>query len=139
MTPLPFLQAVSSRARLSSWRNARMRKAYVKGDWVIYVKTKYGPQPDPRATVVAPMAKGENYTSQIEKFRRVVRVGDDGTVLLRTQSGKLRLMDADDPNLRHAHWWERVLYRRRFPRPEWDAGGGEDDAARAERERRSAG
>jgi hypothetical protein len=95
-----------------------LKKHYECGDCVVYRKTKYGPAPAPRARSVFPAGKGENYTYQVDKYRCVVVVYEDGSVLLRSRSGKTRRVLTEDPNMRPAHWWERLFYRSRFPRPE---------------------
>ena len=41
---------------------------------------------------------------------------DDGTVILLTRRGKEHCVPTDSPNLRHARWWERLLYGNRFPK-----------------------
>jgi hypothetical protein len=51
----------------------------------------------------------------IEKFWLVVAVQPDQTLVVRTRRGKLHTLAPDDPNLRRSHWWERLLFRRRFP------------------------
>jgi hypothetical protein len=38
-----------------------------------------------------------------------------GTVVLQTKSGKMHVTLNTNPNLRRARWWERMLYRDRFP------------------------
>jgi len=45
----------------------------------------------------------------------MVRTTDDRSVELVTRRGKHHIVDADDPNLRAASWWERLLFRDRFP------------------------
>jgi hypothetical protein len=39
----------------------------------------------------------------------------DGQITLLSRRGKLHLVDANDPRLRPASWWERLIYRDRFP------------------------
>jgi hypothetical protein len=39
----------------------------------------------------------------------------DGTVVLLTRRGKQHVVQCNNPRLRPAKWWERVLYRNRFP------------------------
>jgi hypothetical protein len=52
----------------------------------------------------------------VEKFWRVVAIHADHTLVVRTRRGKQHAIRASDPNLRRAHWWERLLFWHRFPR-----------------------
>ena len=51
----------------------------------------------------------------MDKFWTVVAVQPDRKVVVRTRRGKQLTVEADDPALRRAAWWERFLFRRRFP------------------------
>lgn len=86
------------------------------GDAVIYTVQKQGPHPGPRARDVDATPHGEFYVYQVDKFWVVQEVTDDGRVVLRTRKGKTHVVPTDDPRLRKAHWWERWLYRNRFPK-----------------------
>jgi hypothetical protein len=88
------------------------------GDRVVYRRTKVGPCPSRRARRVDPAPRGEDYVYEVDRFWLVADVRDDGTLVLRTRRGKQHLIRPADPNLRPASWWERLLYRDRFPRPE---------------------
>jgi hypothetical protein len=87
---------------------------YQVGDLVIYAKTKHGVRPGPRAKHVAPAELGDDYSYQVDKFW-VVTASEDESITLKTRRGKKHTVAADDPNLRKARWWERWLYRGRFP------------------------
>lgn len=89
---------------------------YQPGDPVIYRMSKFSRQPGPRARNVIPAAHGDDYHYLVDKFWIVAEVRDDETLLLRTRRGKEHVVRYDDPHLRHASWWERLLYRHRFPR-----------------------
>ena len=89
-----------------------MRSEYTPGDWVIYRATRHGKRPSPKAQRVFPASKGELYTYIVEKLRRVVEIGDDGSLVLEARSGKRRVVAGDDPNVRRTSWWERIKYRR---------------------------
>jgi hypothetical protein len=41
----------------------------------------------------------------------------ENSVLLATRRGKQHVVECSDPNLRHARWWEKLIYRDRFPVP----------------------
>jgi hypothetical protein len=87
---------------------------YCLGDWVVYRKTKHSASPGPRAKEISPEPNGEAYSYCVEKFWTVTNV-ENGHVVLMTRRGKQHTVEADDPNLRHARWWEKLLYRDRFP------------------------
>jgi hypothetical protein len=89
-------------------------QCYRPGDWVVYRKHKHSASPGPRAKYVAPEPKGEEYSYCVDKFWVVMTV--EGTrVVLATRRGKHHVVDAQDLNLRQARWWERLLFRDRFP------------------------
>jgi hypothetical protein len=86
------------------------------GDQVIYRKPKHSTHPGRRADNVRPAPHGEDYSYHVDKFWVVARVEPDEAVVVRTRRGKEHVVSAHDPHLRRARWWERLLYRRRFPR-----------------------
>lgn len=88
------------------------------GDPVIYTMPKQSTAPGPRAQNIVPAPRGDTYVYHVEKFWVVDEVRDDGKVLLRTRRGKSHLIDMNDPRLRRPRWWERLLYRHRFPSPQ---------------------
>ena len=84
------------------------------GDWAIYRKQKRSVSPGPRAEEVHAAAAGETYTYVVEKYWIVDEVLRNGEVRLRTRRGKQHVVQADDPRLRRARWWERILLASRF-------------------------
>jgi hypothetical protein len=99
------------------WRAVIRRvwhRSYHPGDWVVYRKIKRGTAPGPRARRIAPTRYGEEYVYEVKKFYVVEEVGD-GYVVVRTRKGRRYRIADTHPRLRHAHWWERWWYRRRFP------------------------
>lgn len=86
------------------------------GEPVIYRASKVSTGPGPRARNVYAAPGGDTYTYVVEKFWVVADVRGDGKLLLRTRRGKEHLVEPNDPKLRRPHWWERLLYRGRFPR-----------------------
>jgi hypothetical protein len=84
------------------------------GDVVIYRKPKNSLHPGPHARDIHPAPHGDSYSYLVEKYWRVVAVQPDHTLIIRTRRGKQHTIPADDPNLRRAHWWERLLFRHRF-------------------------
>jgi len=85
------------------------------GDVVVYRKQKSSAVPGPHAKGVWPAANGDTYSYFVDKFWRVVEVGSDDTIIVSTRKGKRHTIPAGDPNLRRVHWWERLLFKSRFP------------------------
>jgi hypothetical protein len=85
------------------------------GDCVIYRKQKLSAHPGPRARDVHPAPHGDPYSYCVLKCYRVVAVRPDHTLVVRTRRGRQRTLAEDDPALRGAHWWERLLFPGRFP------------------------
>ena len=92
-----------------------MRRQIKPGDLVIYQKTKHSLHPSPHAKAVFPAPNGDNYTYRIDKYWTVITVRPTGEIVVCTRRGKTRTLDANDPMLRRATWWERLLLRHRFP------------------------
>jgi hypothetical protein len=88
---------------------------YKPGALVIYRVAKISTHPGPRAKDIAPAPKGETYSYEVDKFWVVAESGRDGKLRLRTRRGKEHVVDSRDPRLRPARWWERLMYRGRFP------------------------
>ena len=89
--------------------------AFRPGDRVIYRKQKHSTSPGPRARDVDPAPHGEEYSYCVDKFWTVRERVDNDHLLLVTRRGKEHIVAATDPNLRHPHWWERLLYSSKFP------------------------
>ena len=94
-----------------------MATQFKPGDLVVYHKHKFSVRPGRRAKEVCPAPAGESYSYSVEKFWRVVAVQPDHQVVLCTRRGKRHTVADNDPALRGAHWWERLLFRHRFPPP----------------------
>mgnify|MGYP003564980155 CR=1 FL=1 len=84
------------------------------GSKVVYSKDKTGPSPGRRAKEVDPAPKGDAYSYIVDKYW-TVRSVDDDVVTLVTRRGKVHEVPLDDPKLRRANLWERILYANRFP------------------------
>jgi len=84
------------------------------GDWVIYRKQKSSKSPGHRASNVHPASKGDLYHYIVDKYWVVEKVLDNGNIQLGTRRGKTHEVNSHDPLLRHANWWQRLLYRRRY-------------------------
>lgn len=87
---------------------------FVPGDWVIFQKTKFSTHPGPRAKNIHPARLGDQYTYTVEKFWVVEEVREDGTLLLKTRTGKTNVLPESDRRLRKPNFWERRKYRNRF-------------------------
>ena len=92
-----------------------MSRPYAPGDPVVYHKTKYSPTPGPRAREVSPSPHGDNYGYVVDKYWLVKECRPDGVLVLITRRGKEHVIQEDNPNLRHANWWEKFVHRNRFP------------------------
>ena len=91
-------------------------KDYKPGDLVVYRKPKYSSDPGPRARDVDPSPMGEKYSYFVDKYWVVARPLAENRIEVRTRRGKLHALQLDHPHLRHAHWWEKLLLGRRFPK-----------------------
>ncbi len=89
-------------------------RTWKPGDWVIYRMTKHGVAPGRRAHHVSASRKGESYNYLVDKFWVVDKVEPNGDLQIRTPGGKVRIISADDPNLRRARWWHRLQWGNRF-------------------------
>jgi hypothetical protein len=87
------------------------------GDFVIYRKPKYSVHPGQNARSVYPSPNGDLYSYYVDKFWTVISVQSKGDIVVSTRRGKQLTVPASDPALRRARWWERLLFRRRFPSP----------------------
>jgi hypothetical protein len=94
-----------------------MRRVIKPGDWVIYRKRKYSVHPTPHARFVMPASNGDEYSYEVDKFWIVVDVQPDHQIVACTRRGKRVTVNAQDPALWRARWWERLLFRNRFPNP----------------------
>ncbi|GIW96433.1 MAG: hypothetical protein KatS3mg110_4474 [Pirellulaceae bacterium] len=91
-------------------------KSYHPGDWVVYRKVKRSTRPGPRARRITPARYGEEYLYEVKKFYVVEQV-EPACVVVRTRKGRQHRISKTDPRLRHAHWWEKLWLRHRFPQP----------------------
>lgn len=92
---------------------------YKPGDCIVYRQTKHSSHPTPRAVEVWPEPKGEFYSYDVLKYWVVSSVQHDGRLVVKTRRGKSRVIQREDPALRRARWWERLLFASRFP--QWPA------------------
>jgi hypothetical protein len=88
---------------------------YRAGECVIYRKQKFSTHPGPRATNVWPTPNGDSYSYCVDKYYRVVAMRPDNQVVVVTRRGRRHSLAVNDPALRRASWWQRLLFRWRFP------------------------
>jgi hypothetical protein len=92
-----------------------MRELFKPGDQLIYRKQKVSVRPGRNARSIHPAPYGDSYSYEVDKFWTVIAVQSDNKIVVCTRRGKQLTLDASDPALRRAHWFERLLFRRRFP------------------------
>jgi hypothetical protein len=90
------------------------QRPFKAGDLVVYRRRKNTTHPGRRAQDVEASPHGDLYQYFVEKSWVVERVEADGSLLLKTRRGKTHVVEPDDPNLRHATFWDRLRYRKRF-------------------------
>ncbi len=98
----------------TSRKEGKMRQFNV-GDKIIYHKPKSSFRPGPRARQVYPLEHGEAYHYVVDKFWKVHKVNDDGTLDVVTRTGKTNKLQATDPNISKVRLFQQFLYRKRFP------------------------
>ena len=87
-----------------------MRK-FTRGDFVVY----YEPAPR-RPALVEPAGGGSaHFTTH---YLTVRESSKKGTLVLQAHSGQLIVTHNQNPDLRRARWWERLVHGSRFPRLE---------------------
>jgi hypothetical protein len=102
-------------------------KRFRPGDPVVYTKSKVTLRPGPRARVIRPAEHGDTYHYVVDKFWIVDAVRQDGFLVLLTRRGKRHVVPRNDPHLRSPNWWERLLYRTKFPHRGVESGAGQDE------------
>lgn len=88
--------------------------SFKRGDLLIYKKQKHSDHPGPRAHSTAASVQDGVFSYVVDKYWIVVDVCEDGTLEVQTRGGKRHRLHADDPNLRHATWWQRIWNRSRY-------------------------
>lgn len=91
-----------------------MDSRFKVNDWVICTREKYGLSPGKRAKNITPAPNGDLYSYEVDKYW-VVREVLEKELVLETRTGKQHVISRKDRRIRVASWWERWLYRNRFP------------------------
>lgn len=91
-----------------------MDRRFRVNDWVICTREKYSVSPGKRAKNINPSPHGDLYSYEVDKYW-IVREVRPSELVLETRTGKRHVVPANDLRLRVANWWERWLYKGRFP------------------------
>lgn len=92
-----------------------MSNRFKVGDPVICFVSKFSLLPGPRAQRVYAVRAGDGYSYEVPKYWTVAEVQSPEKVRLVTRRGKYHDLSATDPRLRPARWWEKLIFRKRFP------------------------
>jgi len=88
--------------------------SFNQNDWVVYTREKHSLSPGKRARNISPAPHGEMYSYEVDKYW-VVRLVQEGMIVLETRRGKQHSLPINDSRLRKANLWERLFFARRFP------------------------
>lgn len=93
------------------------RRPLRPGAPIVYRVQETSTCPSPDAIDVHPSEHGESYSYLAQKYWRVEKVLEDGSILALTPLMEHQYVRPNDPNLRRANLIERVRYAARFPSP----------------------
>ena len=99
----------------SDHRETNMANRFRIGDKVVYTRDKYTSSPGPRAKNVSAAPNGELYQYQVDKYWTVVEILSPNHLVVMTRRQKTHVLAGDDPRLRKASLFERLLLARQFP------------------------
>lgn len=92
------------------------KRNFKVGNRIVFSKDKVSPSPGKRAKEISPHSKGDSYSYIVEKYWTIKEIDEENAnATLVTRRGKEHVVELDDPRLRLANFWERLLYRSRFP------------------------
>ncbi len=115
MVSFGMLERGGELGRSFKFRIGYMQKRFRIGDRVVFTRDKHTTKPGPRAKNVFATPHGETYEYQVDKFWVVAEIQNDAEIVLQTRRGKRHSVQATDPRLRKASFWERLLHAGRFP------------------------
>jgi hypothetical protein len=92
-----------------------LAQKFAVGAMIVFRKSKRGTAPSPRAINLRPAPHGDDYGYEIEKYWRVTAVLPSGQLEVVTRRGKRHTVEANDPRLRPANFFERWFLASRFP------------------------
>jgi len=81
---------------------------------VVHRSQIHSTSPAPNAKGVYAAPHGDDYSYYVEEYVKVVAVLPEGKLIVCTRYGTQRALCAEDPMLRRATWWERLLFRKLF-------------------------
>lgn len=91
------------------------KEKYRVGDHVVFSMPKHTNHPGPRAKHIEPENRGEEYSYSVDKYWIVDEVPDRDHVIAKTRRGKRHRLHIEDPRLRRARWWEKIVQSGRYP------------------------
>ncbi|HEY0980546.1 MULTISPECIES: hypothetical protein [unclassified Schlesneria] len=92
-----------------------MQNRFRVGDPVVCFVSKFGLQPGRRAQHVYAVPSGDGYSYEVPKYWTVAEIQSPEKVRVITRRGKFHDLAISDPRLRPARWWEKLIFRKRFP------------------------
>ena len=92
-----------------------MRRQFKLGMLVVYLIQRHSTSPEPNAKGVYAAPHGDSYSYYVEEYARVAAVLPDGNLIIHTIDGAQHTLPAEEPMLRRAGWWERLMLRKNFP------------------------
>jgi hypothetical protein len=93
------------------------RMRFRAGAPIVYRVQETSTCPSPDALYVYPSKRGESYDYLANKYWRVEKVFEDGSIMALTPLMEHQYLKRNDPNLRKANLIERLRYAARFPSP----------------------
>ncbi len=91
------------------------RVRFRAGAPIVYRVQEASTCPSPDALSVYPSERGESYDYLANKYWRVEKVLEDGSIVALTPLMEHQYLRRNDPNLRKANLIERLRYAARFP------------------------
>ena len=92
-----------------------MRQKFKLGMLVVYRSQRHSTSPEPNAKGVFAAPHGDDYSYYVEEYARVAAVLPDGKLFICTKNGTQHTLQIEEPLLRRAGWWERLMLRKNFP------------------------
>ena len=114
---LPALIALSFENGGLRFGRHRFLRRLRAGAPIVYRVQETSTCPSPDALYVYPSKRGESYDYLANKYWRVEKVFEDGSILALTPLMEHQYLKRNDPNLRKANLIERLRYAARFPSP----------------------
>jgi hypothetical protein len=92
-----------------------MRRQFKLGMLVVYLIQRHSTSPESNAKGVYAAPHGDDYSYYVEEYARVAAVLPEGNLIIHTNTGAQYTLPAEEPMLRRAGWWERLMLRKNFP------------------------